>query len=133
MPRDSAGRFTSPRGRESVLTGPVRSAETVGLGRESVVVRRRLREPVREHRVGDRLTRAEILERLLVPLHALAENVQGSNSVFAYGAAGSYPSDTFGYSNYWIDVIFNTTSSDTTPPTIASSPTSTRFSGPAAT
>jgi VCBS repeat-containing protein len=54
------------------------------------------------------------------PLHALAENVQGPDGVFAYGSAGLYPSSTYGYSNYWVDVVFNTTASDTTPPTVSS-------------
>ncbi|PYQ62580.1 MAG: hypothetical protein DMF58_01390, partial [Acidobacteria bacterium] len=54
------------------------------------------------------------------PLHALAENVQGSNGVFKYGAAGAYPNDTYGYSNYWVDVVFNTSVTDSTPPTITS-------------
>ncbi|HEU4521268.1 MAG TPA: N,N-dimethylformamidase beta subunit family domain-containing protein, partial [Thermoanaerobaculia bacterium] len=53
------------------------------------------------------------------PLHALAENVHGSNGVFAYGLAGTYPSRTFGYSNYWVDVVFDTTIADSTPPAIS--------------
>ena len=58
------------------------------------------------------------------PLHALAENVQGSQGVFAYGAAGQYPTGFFGYTNYWVDVVFDTAlTADTTPPTItATSP-----------
>ena len=48
------------------------------------------------------------------------EGVQGSNGVFAYGAAGQYPNQTFGFSNYWVDVVFNTTATDTVPPTVVS-------------
>jgi hypothetical protein len=44
----------------------------------------------------------------------------GPNGVFAYGAAGAFPNDTFGYSNYWVDVVFSTSASDTTPPTVSS-------------
>ncbi len=31
----------------------------------------------------------------------------GGNGVYAYGAAGSFPTSTFNASNYWVDVVFN--------------------------
>ncbi|WP_141616903.1 DUF4082 domain-containing protein [Myxococcus sp. CA010] len=40
------------------------------------------------------------------PLHALAGATSGGNGVFTYGAAGSFPSTSFGDSNYWVDVVF---------------------------
>jgi hypothetical protein len=46
------------------------------------------------------------------PLHALRNGESGPNSVFAYGAAGTFPTQTFNAANYWVDVEF---SSSTTP------------------
>jgi hypothetical protein len=40
-----------------------------------------------------------------VPLHALANGVDGPNGVYAYGGGG-FPSQTFNSGNYWVDVIF---------------------------
>ena len=42
------------------------------------------------------------------PLHALASGAAGGNGVFAYGP-GSFPSNTFGATNYWVDVVFQDT------------------------
>src|SRR5262249_9803735 len=53
------------------------------------------------------------------PLHALAEGVDGSNGLYAYGSS-VFPAQSYQSSNYWVDVVFSTTSSDTTPPTVAS-------------
>ena len=43
-----------------------------------------------------------------VPLHALANGVDGSNGVYIYGAS-AFPNQTYDATNYWVDVIFNTT------------------------
>jgi methionine-rich copper-binding protein CopC len=51
------------------------------------------------------------------PLHALADGVSGANGVYRYGASG-FPTNTFRSSNYWVDVVFNQTAADTTPPTV---------------
>ena len=41
------------------------------------------------------------------PLHALVNGgPSGSNGVYRYGPSGSFPTDTFGSSNYWVDVVF---------------------------
>ena len=53
------------------------------------------------------------------PLHALSSGVSGGNGVYAYGAGG-FPSSSFAASNYWVDVVFNQTATDTTPPTVTS-------------
>ncbi len=54
------------------------------------------------------------------PLHALADGFDGPNGVYHYGAT-AFPTDTFNKSNYWVDVVFNTTAApDTTPPTVVS-------------
>jgi hypothetical protein len=39
------------------------------------------------------------------PLHARANGADGGNGVYAYGA-GSYPGNTYGSSNYFVDVVF---------------------------
>ncbi len=52
------------------------------------------------------------------PLHAPSAN----NGVYRYASASAFPSETFQSSNYWVDVVFSTTSSsgpDTTAPTVA--------------
>src|SRR5262249_21358075 len=40
------------------------------------------------------------------PLHALANGVSGGNGVYAYGAASTFPTNTFRAQNYWVDVMF---------------------------
>ncbi len=53
------------------------------------------------------------------PLHALANGVSGVNGVYGYGSASKFPNLGWNSSNYWVDVVFNSTaSSDTTPPTV---------------
>src|SRR6185436_3772770 len=51
------------------------------------------------------------------PLHALLSAAAGGNGVFKYGAT-DFPTDTFNGSNYWVDVVFDSTP-DTTKPVIA--------------
>ncbi|WP_141783292.1 DUF4082 domain-containing protein [Ornithinicoccus hortensis] len=43
----------------------------------------------------------------LPPLRALANGEVGGNGVYRYGAPG-FPTSSFGASNYWIDVVFDT-------------------------
>src|SRR6476659_7347435 len=52
------------------------------------------------------------------PLHALANGVDGANGVYRYGAGGGFPVNTYQSTNYWVDVVFNTTVNDTTAPTV---------------
>jgi hypothetical protein len=64
------------------------------------------------------------------PLHALASAGAGGNGVYRYGASG-FPNSTFGATNYWVDVVFNTTASvPTSTPTPQPSPTSTPMACP---
>ena len=50
---------------------------------------------------------------------ALADGASGGNGVYKYGASG-FPTQTFNASNYWVDVVFNTTvPPDNTPPTVS--------------
>ena len=51
----------------------------------------------------------------LAPLRALAAGEDGPNGV--YGNAGSFPTSSFGSSNYWVDIEFDTDNS--APPAVA--------------
>ncbi|WP_406832193.1 DUF4082 domain-containing protein [Pedococcus sp. KACC 23699] len=42
------------------------------------------------------------------PLHALRDGVSGGNAVYTYGSVSSFPSSTYGSTNYWVDVVFST-------------------------
>jgi Domain of unknown function (DUF4082)/Bacterial Ig-like domain/Bacterial Ig domain len=39
------------------------------------------------------------------PLHALASGVDGANGVYVYGDS-AFPTNSFGATNYWVDVVF---------------------------
>lgn len=47
------------------------------------------------------------------PLTALASGVSGGNGVFRYGPGGIFPENTFNAANYWVDVVFVSTSTAT--------------------
>ncbi len=51
------------------------------------------------------------------PLTALRNGTDGGNGVYKYGATG-FPNSTYQSSNYWVDVVFDTTANDTTAPTV---------------
>lgn len=51
------------------------------------------------------------------PLQALAEGVNGSNGLYRYGAAG-FPDQSFNSTNYWVDVVFQTTLPSPPPPIV---------------
>ncbi len=54
------------------------------------------------------------------PLQALQTGVDGANGVYRYGAS-AFPAGSFNATNYWVDVVFATsTEADTTPPTVLS-------------
>jgi hypothetical protein len=52
------------------------------------------------------------------PLRALANGEDGSNGVYIYSASSAFPNNAGNGSNYWADVMFNTSISDETPPAI---------------
>src|SRR5436190_2078868 len=55
------------------------------------------------------------------PLTALRDGDDGPNGVYKYGGSGSFPTDTFNATNYWVDVVFTAQSGpDTTAPTVIS-------------
>ncbi len=51
------------------------------------------------------------------PLRALANGEDGANGVYRYGTSG-FPTSSYRSSNYWVDVVFETSGSDTAPPTV---------------
>ena len=51
------------------------------------------------------------------PLHALRDGLDGGNGVYRYGGS-AFPDLTYRSSNYWVDVVFNQTASDTSPPVV---------------
>jgi hypothetical protein len=51
------------------------------------------------------------------PLRALANNEDGPNGVYRYGASG-FPTSSFAASNYWVDVVYDTSAADTVPPSV---------------
>lgn len=54
------------------------------------------------------------------PLHALRSDADGPNGVYRYGPSGSFPDQNYRATNYWVDVVFTMTPSDTTPPIVTS-------------
>ncbi|MFJ3718545.1 DUF4082 domain-containing protein [Streptomyces sp. NPDC090057] len=61
----------------------------------------------------------------LSPLTALKSGTDGGNGVYHYGSASAFPSSQSSGSNYWVDVVLDTSTASTTPPTVTStSPTS---------
>jgi len=52
------------------------------------------------------------------PLTAPRSSDVGGNGVFRYGAGGGFPDQSVNHSNYWVDVVFDTTATDTSPPSV---------------
>ncbi|MBH8564796.1 DUF4082 domain-containing protein [Nostoc sp. CENA67] len=46
------------------------------------------------------------------PLHAPRDGEQGSNGVYTYSLGGGFPTQSYNGSNYWVDVKFQTASTD---------------------
>jgi methionine-rich copper-binding protein CopC len=66
------------------------------------------------------------------PLHAPSTGAAGGNGLYAYGASGTFPANTFNASNYWVDVVYST-ALDTTAPTVSSKTPAAGATGVAAT
>ncbi|MFJ9537501.1 DUF4082 domain-containing protein [Streptomyces sp. NPDC101225] len=61
----------------------------------------------------------------LAPLTGLKSGTDGGNGVYHYGSTSAFPSSQSSGSNYWVDVVLDTSTASTTPPTVtATSPTS---------
>jgi hypothetical protein len=43
------------------------------------------------------------------PLHALGTGIDGGNGVYRYSGSSTFPTNTYGASNYWVDVVFSRT------------------------
>jgi hypothetical protein len=54
------------------------------------------------------------------PLHLLQNGADGANGVYAYGTTPTFPTTTYQSSNYWVDVVFNTSPGSPTGPTVVS-------------
>ena len=55
------------------------------------------------------------------PIRGLADGEDGPNGLYRYTATAAFPNSSFQSSNYWVDVVFSTSSgSDVTPPTVTS-------------
>ena len=54
------------------------------------------------------------------PLTAPASPAVGGNGVFAYGAGGVFPANSFNATNYWVDVVFEDGGPNPNPPTVTS-------------
>ncbi len=55
-------------------------------------------------------------------MHALSTSEASGNGLYTYGASSSFPASTFQATNYWVDVVFDTTSGstpDNTAPVVA--------------
>jgi large repetitive protein len=53
------------------------------------------------------------------PLHAPSTVVGAGNGVYLYGAGSVFPSSTYNGGNYWVDVVFTPSVTDTTPPVVS--------------
>jgi len=62
-----------------------------------------------------------------VPLHALQTGVDGPNGLFLYGSTSAFPTGTYQGSNYFVDVVFNSTANI---PTATPTPTATNTAIP---
>jgi hypothetical protein len=45
------------------------------------------------------------------PLHFLENGVDGANGIYAYSARSTFPTSTFNSTNYWVDVVYEPSSS----------------------
>ena len=52
------------------------------------------------------------------PLTALANGTDGGNGVYRYGSGGGFPNSSYQSTNYWVDVVFESSAVDTTKPTV---------------
>ena len=76
----------------------------------------------RTSRPTARYSVAQLLRHLRrhAPLHALQNGADGGNGVYRYGSPSSFPTESYQASNYWVDVVFETSAVDTTPPLVTS-------------
>lgn len=58
----------------------------------------------------------------MAPLHGLASGTDGPNGVYRYGAS-AFPTDSYNNTNYWVDVVFNSTAGSAPPAVTSVAPT----------
>ena len=58
------------------------------------------------------------------PLHLLGDGVDGGDGVYIYGTTPAFPASSFQSTNYWVDVVFDTTGNPSGPAVTSTSPTS---------
>ena len=64
-----------------------------------------------------------------IPLHLLQDGLDGGNGVFVYGTGTTSPTSTFQSTNYWVDIVFNTTLGSPSGPTVVSTSPASGASG----
>ncbi len=62
------------------------------------------------------------------PLTAPSSSASGGNGVYAYGSSNPFPNNTFSASNYWVDVVFSPSATQT-PPVLSNVAASASYSG----
>jgi hypothetical protein len=63
------------------------------------------------------------------PLHALSDAAAPGDGVYMYSGSSAFPNNTYQASNYWVDVVFNTSLAATATPTVTPTPTRTPTPG----
>ncbi len=58
------------------------------------------------------------------PLHALKDGFDGADGAYNYGSASSFPTSTYLSSNYWVDVVFATSLTGSSPSVVSVVPAS---------
>src|SRR5208283_5762484 len=53
-------------------------------------------------------------------LHALSNSAGGGDGVYLYASGGGFPTQTYEATNYWVDVVFNSTLTKATTVTVTS-------------
>jgi hypothetical protein len=53
------------------------------------------------------------------PLTAPSDSASGGNGIYAYGGTSAFPSNSFGASNYWVDVVFSASGTGGSQPPVA--------------
>lgn len=57
------------------------------------------------------------------PLHGLVSSTSSPNGVYGYGPAGTFPTQVWNSSNYYVDVVFTTQATKVTPTVASTNPT----------
>jgi hypothetical protein len=58
------------------------------------------------------------------PLHALKDGLDGGNGVYFYGSSSGFPNQPYLASNYWVDIVFNKSTTGAGPTVTSKTPAS---------